>query len=98
MAEIKVTSDDLRNVSSQLSSGSTEITTRMSSMRSLVEGVVSGGWQGAGSQSFNDLYQQWNTAGTQLQEALTGISTQLSKAAEAYETTEDSVQSAFKPA
>ncbi|MCW2541293.1 MAG: family type secretion target [Frankiales bacterium] len=91
MADIKVTSQDLHNVSSQLSSGSSDIEGRLSSLHAQVQTLVDNGWQGSASSAFHDLYTQWNTAAGQLKQALDGISKQLGNAATTYEQTEASL-------
>ena len=85
---IKVTSGDLHSVSGQLSSGSSDIESRLSTLHAQVQGLVDNGWQGSASGAFGDLYQQWHTSAGQLKHALDGISRQLSSAATTYEQTE----------
>jgi len=46
MADIKVTSADLHGVSSQLSSGSADIESRLWQLQGQVQGLVDDGWQG----------------------------------------------------
>ena len=91
MADIKVTSQDLHTVSGHLSSGSSDIESRLATLHSQVQALVDNGWQGSASAAFNDLYTQWNTAAGQLKQALDGISTQLGNAATTYEQTEASL-------
>jgi WXG100 family type VII secretion target len=92
MALIKVTSEDLANASAQLSTGSQEIDTQLSTMHNLVQDLVSSDWQGAASSSFESLYQEWNTSAANLREALDGISKLLANAASSYATTEQHIQ------
>lgn len=96
MADIKVTSESLSGVSNQLASGATSIESQLSNLKSLVQGLISGDWGGAASQSFNELYEQWDAAGIQLKESLNGISDQLSKAALAYEESESNISNSFR--
>lgn len=96
MADIKVTSESLSGVANQLSSGAASIESQLSNLKSLVQGLISGDWGGAASQSFNELYEQWDAAGLQLKESLTGISDQLSKAALAYEESENNISNSFR--
>jgi WXG100 family type VII secretion target len=96
MAEIKVTSESLSGVANQLSSGAASIESQLSNLKSLVQGLIAGDWGGAASQSFNELYEQWDAAGLQLKESLTGISDQLSKAALAYEESENNISNSFR--
>jgi WXG100 family type VII secretion target len=92
MSLIKVTSEDLANAATQLSTGSQEIDSHLTTMRNLVQSLVAGDWQGAASSSFDGLYQQWNTSAANLREALDGISKLLANAATAYSTTEQQIQ------
>ena len=96
MADIKVTSESLSGVANQLSSGAASIESQLSNLKSLVQGLIAGDWGGAASQSFNELYEQWDAAGLQLKESLTGISDQLSKAALAYEESENNIANSFR--
>jgi WXG100 family type VII secretion target len=92
MALIKVTSEDLATVASQLASGSEEIDGQLARMRGLVQGLVASDWQGAASSAFDSLYQQWSTSAANLREALDGISRLVSNAATAYANTEQQIQ------
>lgn len=96
MAEIKVTSESLAGVANQLSSGATSIESQLGNLKSLVQGLIAGDWGGTASQSFNELYEQWDAAGLQLKESLNGISDQLSKAALAYEESENNISNSFR--
>ena len=53
MADIKVTSEELRNVSGQLATGSASVSEQLESMKRQVDALVSSNWQGAASASFN---------------------------------------------
>lgn len=92
MALIKVTSEDLASVASQLNSGSEEIDSQLTTMRGLVQSLVASNWQGAASTAFDNLYQQWNTSAANLREALDGISRLVGNAAAAYANTEQQIQ------
>lgn len=95
MAELHVTSESLAGVAGQLSSGSQSIESQLSNLKALVEGLVSGDWGGSASQSFNELYSQWDQAGIQLKESLQGISDLLNQAALTYEENENAIASTF---
>ena len=96
MADIKVTSEELRNVSGNLSAGSGTVTEQLEAMKRQVDTLVASNWQGAASASFTDMYTQWNTSAGQLRDALTGISTMLSNSAQAYEDTERGLENTFR--
>jgi WXG100 family type VII secretion target len=93
MSDIKVTSADLHSVSGQLSTGSSDIESRLSTLNSQVQGLVDNGWQGAASGAFHELFTQWHTSAGQLKQALDGISKQLANAATTYEQTEQQLTS-----
>ncbi len=88
MPAIKVTSEQLQSVSSQLQSGSEEVSQRLESMRSQVQALVDADWQGAASDSFRQLWEQWHVGARQVKEALDGIAQMLAQAARTYEETE----------
>jgi WXG100 family type VII secretion target len=96
MAEIRVTSESLSGVASQLNSGSSSIESQLSNLKSLVDGLVNGDWSGSASQSFNELYGQWDQAAIQLKESLAGISELLNQAALSYEDSENSIAGTFQ--
>jgi WXG100 family type VII secretion target len=96
MGLIKVTSEDLSSAATQLSTGSQEIDSQLSTMRNQVQSLVAGDWQGAASSSFESLYQQWNTSAANLREALDGISKLLANAATAYSTTEQQISQSMQ--
>jgi WXG100 family type VII secretion target len=91
MAVIKVTSEDLANASAQLSSGSQEIDTHLSSMHNLVQELVNSDWQGAASTSFESMYHEWDVSAANLRQALDGISKLLAQAATTYADTEQQI-------
>ncbi|NIJ05417.1 WXG100 family type VII secretion target [Frigoribacterium faeni] len=96
MADIRVTSDSLSGVSNQLSSGSQSIESQLQNLKSLVDGLVGGDWSGSASQSFQELYSQWDQSAIQLKESLQGISELLSQAALSYEESENSISGTFR--
>jgi early secretory antigenic target protein ESAT-6 len=88
VAAIRVTSEDIRGVSNQLTAGGGEIDARLARLRSVVGALVGGGWQGSAAGAFDGYYREWDAATAQLRRALEGIATQLSSAAQLYEQTE----------
>ena len=89
MPAIKVTSEQLQSVSSQLQRGSEDVSQQLGSMESQVKGLVDAEWQGAASDAFRDLYDKWHRGARDVKEALDGISTMLAQAARTYQDTED---------
>ena len=96
MADIKVTSEELRSVAGNLSAGSGTVTEQLEAMKRQVDTLVSSNWQGAASAAFTDLYTQWNTSAAQLRDALDGISAMLTSSAQAYEDTERGLEQTFR--
>ncbi|RWZ53106.1 WXG100 family type VII secretion target [Labedella phragmitis] len=96
MADIKVTSESLAGVASQLSSGSQSIESQLQNLKGLVDGLVGGDWSGTASQSFNELYSQWDQSALQLKESLQGISELLNQASLTYEDSEQSISGLFR--
>jgi len=93
MATIKVTSEQLESTASSLASGEADISGKLGQLHSQVQTLVDADWQGSASTSFQELWQQWHTSATQLQEALQGISQMLSKTGNVYQQTESQLAS-----
>ena len=89
MPVIRVTSEQLQSVSSQLTSGGTEVGQRLQHMESQVKALVDADWQGAASDSFRDLWDKWQRGARDVREALEGIAHMLGQAARTYQDTED---------
>lgn len=88
MVAYSVTVEDLNNGASALNTGEGQINEILGQLRSQVSGLDAG-WTGQAYAQFQELYQQWQTAANNLNEALTAISQLLSKAALAYQTAEE---------
>jgi WXG100 family type VII secretion target len=93
---VRVTPDDLRSVSGNLSSGAGSIQEQLTQMRNQVQALVDGQWEGAASGSFRDLYDKWNASAANLHEALMGISSLLHDTGDVYETTDQELADRFK--
>ncbi len=89
MPAIKVTSEQLESVSNQLRAGSEDVSSQLRSMESQVKGLVDADWQGAASDSFRDMWDQWQVGAAQVKEALDGISQMMAQAAATYRDTEE---------
>ena len=83
MAFIKVTSDQLQDLSGQVSSGSGSIQDTLSRLKGQIAPLASD-WEGAASAQFQTLWTDWQNSAAGLQQALDGISKLLMAAAEAY--------------
>ena len=89
MSTIKVTSEQLESTASALASGEQEISGKLGQLQSMVQALVDADWQGSASNSFHELWQQWHTGATQVQQALVGISQMLAKTGSVYQQTEN---------
>jgi WXG100 family type VII secretion target len=89
---IKVTSEELHTLSSNVMTGSTQIQDQLSRMQGEVLGVVGGEWQGAASGQFHSLWEEWQRSAAGLKDALDGISRLLGSAATQYQVTEDGIR------
>ncbi len=90
MAMIKVTSDQLATLAVNLKSGNDQVQQELSSMRAQVAPVAAD-WQGAAAGNFQQLWQEWEQGAKQIQDALSGISMLLQKAAQTYDAAESSI-------
>ena len=95
MSLIKVTAEELEQVSGQLGASAAAINDENSKALGLVNGLVGAGWEGAASSQFHTLFTEWKTGADQVQHALHGISQLLNKAGVAYAATEDHIKSAM---
>lgn len=95
MSFIKVTAEELSQLSTQLSSTASSIQSESDTARNHVQGLVGAGWDGAASGQFAALFEQWNQSSAQLIEALTGISRLLAQAGTTYAETEAQVTRSF---
>lgn len=96
MSLIKVTAEELEQVSGQLGASAAAINDENSKALGMVNGLVGAGWEGAASSQFHTLFTEWKTGADQVQHALHGISTLLNKAGAAYASTEDQIRSAMQ--
>jgi early secretory antigenic target protein ESAT-6 len=95
MSLIRVTSEDLHSLSSNVQTGSNSIQDQLSRMQGEVLGVVGGDWQGAASGQFHSLWEEWQRSAAGLKDALDGISRLLNNAGSQYQATEDAIRSSF---
>jgi WXG100 family type VII secretion target len=95
MSLIKVTSEDLHQLSSQVSTGSASIQDQLARLAGEVTSVVGGDWQGSASSQFEALWEEWQKSAAGLRDALDGISRLLNNAGTQYQSTEDSIRASF---
>jgi WXG100 family type VII secretion target len=94
MSLVKVTSEQLADLGTQLAQGSAQVEEELATMRSRVAPLVAGEWQGAASAAFHQSWEDWAQSAAKLKEALDSISTTLIHASQTYQQAEDAVQNA----
>ncbi len=94
MSGIKVTPEQLRSVSSQLSAGASNIEGQLGQLTSAVSPLGSD-WAGPAQARFQELWAQWQRSAKSLNEALLGISRLTNQASQAYQSTEDAIARSF---
>lgn len=95
MSLIKVTSEDLHSLASNVQAGSTSIQDQLTRMQNEVLAVVGGDWQGSASGQFHALWNEWQRSAAGLKDALDGISRLLNNAGTQYQTTEDAIRASM---
>jgi WXG100 family type VII secretion target len=96
MTGIKVTPEQLQQLSGSVGRGSAEIGGQLGVLGSAVAPLVGGDWAGAASAQFASLWEQWQSSARGLQQALDGISVLLGQAGRAYEQAEQQIASSFR--
>jgi WXG100 family type VII secretion target len=96
MAGIKVTTEQLSQLSASVARGSGEIDGILGSLRGQVGPLVAGDWAGQASVQFTAMFEQWQRAAGDLNAALHGISGLLANAASAYAQAEQQIAATFQ--
>jgi len=91
---ITVTPEQLQQISSQLTSGASEIESILSQLANLVSPLQSE-WVGAAQAQFEELWTQWQSDATGLHQALEGVAQLTASASQSYASTEQSIASSF---
>jgi WXG100 family type VII secretion target len=91
---IKVSPEQLAAVAGQLRGGSTSIEGTLGQLASTVA-PLGADWAGVAQARFQQLWDQWQTASRQLQQALAEIAVLMQGAAADYEANEQSVAARF---
>jgi len=89
---IKVTAEELGTIASTLKTAAGNIQAENTRALTQVNNLVGSGWEGAASQQFNALFNQWKTSADSIQQALDGISTLLSNAGQQYADAEERIK------
>jgi WXG100 family type VII secretion target len=96
MTGIKVTTEQLSQLSGSVARGSSEIDGILGSLRAHVAPLVAGEWSGLASAQFSALFEQWQRSARDLNAALQGISALLANAGSAYAQAEQHIASTFQ--
>jgi WXG100 family type VII secretion target len=95
MSLIKVTSEELHQLGTQVSQGSQSIQDQLSTLHNQVASVVGDAWVGQASSQFNSLFEEWQKSAAGLKDSLDGISRLLVNAATSYQNNEEQIRSSF---
>src|SRR5471030_1194877 len=94
-ASIGVTPENLQTLSDEILEGATTIEAMLGELERRVQPLASE-WQGAASESFEALWQQWQMGASHVHQALVAISELLAKAGLAYAEADRSIADAFQ--
>ena len=94
MGGFRVTPEQLTGLSTRVLGGSQNISGELASLRGALA-PLDGEWQGQARDRFRELYEQWDTGATELQQALDGIARLLAQAGQSYAEAERSVATSF---
>jgi len=96
MTGIKVTPEQLSQLSGNVARGSGDIDGILSSLHSQVAPLAGGDWAGQASAQFNAMFEQWQRSARDLNSALHGISTLLANAGSSYAQAEQQIAATFQ--
>jgi WXG100 family type VII secretion target len=91
---IRVTPEQLQQVSSQLTAGAGNVDGILAQLAANVAPLGSD-WAGLAQARFQQLWDQWQRDATGLREALNGIAQMMGQASANYESTEQSIAASF---
>ena len=92
---LRLTQGELQARAASLRNGAGEIEGQLSQMSSQISSLVSQDWEGQARDSFQALWQEWQSGARQCHEALQGISQLLDTAGRSFEQTESDVTRSF---
>lgn len=96
MANLNVTYDEMHNAATQLKAGRAEIESQLSKLKSMVDGLVSGGYvTDKSSKAFQTSYEEFNSGVTKTIEGLDGMGEYLTQAAKALADTDEQLAAAL---
>lgn len=96
MANLNVTYDEMHDAANRLRIGRQEIEAQLSRLKSMVDGLVSGGYvTDKSSKAFQTSYEEFNTGVTKTIEGLDGMGEYLTQAAKALADTDEQLAAAL---
>ncbi len=96
MPNLNVTYEDMRSAAGQLKAGRSEIEGQLQKLKSLVDGLVAGGYvTDKSSKAFQTSYEEFNTGVTKTIEGLDGMGEYLTQAAQALQDTDEQLAAAL---
>ena len=95
MSLIKVTSEELEHLSTNVTTGSHNIHDQLQRLQSEILGVVGGDWEGVASNRFQALWDEWHRSAAGLKDALDGIARLLAQAGNHYHETEMTIRNSM---
>ena len=96
MANLNVTYDEMHDAANKLRAGRQEIEAQLSRLKSMVDGLVSGGYvTDKSSKAFQSSYEEFNTGVNKTIEGLDGMGEYLTQAAKALSDTDEQLAAAL---
>ncbi|HEX5769633.1 MAG TPA: WXG100 family type VII secretion target [Nocardioidaceae bacterium] len=96
MANLNVTYDEMHDAANKLRAGRQEIEAQLSRLKSMVDGLVSGGYvTDKSSKAFQSSYEEFNTGVNKTIEGLDGMGEYLTQAAKALADTDEQLAAAL---
>jgi WXG100 family type VII secretion target len=91
MSTYSVESDRLLGLSGTVHGRNNDVHQTLTTLKGEIDQVVGQEWTGNASGAFHQLYTEWQTSASKLQEALNGIGTLLNSAGQQYAQTESAI-------
>lgn len=97
MANLSVTYEDMTSAASRLRNGQTEIEGKLGELKTLVDGLVNGGYvTDRSSKAFDQSYTEFNDGVRKTVEGLDGMAGYLESASQALQETDEALANALK--
>ncbi len=96
MSNLNVTYEEMHSAAAKLKAGRAEIEGQLAKLKSMIDGLVSGGYvTDKSSKAFQASYEEFNTGVNKTIEGLDGMGEYLSQAAKALQDTDEQLASAL---